>query len=140
MLLRTLQLYGTKGCVFSIWETSGYSKHSIYCDFHDSYPLLSIDQSQVDECVHRINQAINAKAIDCIVPCGIWATYFLSCFQDQFLAPILFPVAKRDQIRLLNDKWSFYNLLKSLGIATPNTHKIVQTSELKGLELIFQHL
>jgi len=135
MLLRTLKAPDRKNFVFSLWEPSGFSSSSRYCDGYAAHRLDVCSRSAIAEVLRDLNSFIAANAIEALIPAGILATYFLAHYQSSLVVPSAFPLPEPEVIYRLNNKWAFYELVKSLHVPTPVTLRVRQPEQLAALDI-----
>jgi hypothetical protein len=126
-LLRCVGLNGHRGHLFSIWASSGFARRSRFCHGQVSHLLADAATQQVEDALERINDYCCRHQIDVIVPAGLWGTYFVSRYGSRFAVPILFPTSAPELISQLHNKWSFYQLLTALEVATPASFLLADT-------------
>lgn len=135
MLLRSFRSSGYKSYVFSIWEKNGYSRLSKYCEGYKSLPLMTCSDSAIKIFLETLNENIRRCDIDAVVPSGIWATYLLANIIGQVNATPLLPLPDSELIYRLNNKWSFFQLLKGLDSPTPETYQITSIDQISKLNI-----
>lgn len=86
----------------------------------------------------QINRHIETLGIDIVLGGDTPSTRSLIAIRELLKAPC-FPMPSLDQFDLLNNKWEFYHLCKSLGIQTPqsrlfqNVEDLIKEIDLKSL-------
>jgi hypothetical protein len=67
-----------------------------------------------------LNRICQTESVDVVIPSDALTTRFLAENKDHFVCQT-FPVPSVDAFDVLNNKWRFYNLCKSIGVPTPSS-------------------
>lgn len=78
----------------------------------------------------QVRAMLREKHLACAIPAGIEATLYLAQHQHLFAPDELFPLASRELLDTLNDKWRFHQLLTSLGVRRPETFLVEHQDDL----------
>ena len=118
-------------------DNSHHVKESKYCSgyiIYDKNDLLKENDIIID----KINDYCKRQKIDVIIPSGIESTIFISKVRNRIISETeIFPVANWETLKLLNNKWSFLELMKDNGISCPRTMLITELCQIKSLDIEF---
>jgi predicted ATP-grasp superfamily ATP-dependent carboligase len=133
-ILRCLSVMEIRICVMGISKFHPI-RLSRYCNNYYKYDLHGIlGEKENGSIVNKINSYCKQQKIDVIIPAGIEGTLFISKISEKITESKVFPLSKLDVLELLNNKWSFGELLSKNGIPSPKTILINDISRLKSLD------
>lgn len=119
----------------------GTSKfHSIrlsrYCSKYIRYELRDLLEEN-DNIINGINDYCRQQKIDIIIPAGIECTLFVSKIRNRITTAKIFPLARLETLELLNNKWSFGELMSKNDIPCPKSVLLSDLNQLRSLSLEF---
>lgn len=146
-ILRCLSVVRMRICIMGVSKCHPV-RLSKYCDNYLRYDLKNIseenEEHEENDIVDKINNYCKRQKIDIIIPAGIEGTLFLSKISEMITACKVFPLSKLDLLKILNNKWSFGELMNKNGIPSPKNilindmnRLISLKSELKSLNIEF---
>ena len=124
-ILRSLKAMNAR--VYLVHDRRSASlSHSRRCKVvHAARDLGSADPDQVLEVVNDLHLQVG---LDSVIASDVESLAFLSKIRDRVLAPV-FPMADADTLALLNDKWTFYKLCETAGVAVPKSVSVACRAE-----------
>lgn len=90
--------------------------------------------SPFTEAIARINDCCKRQEIDVVMGVDLPAIRMLSAIQSGLTHAKVFPVAKPDQLWMLDNKWSFFQFLREYHLPVPKTVLVESTGQLDELE------
>lgn len=87
---------------------------------HATQDLASADPDQVLGIINDLHRRVG---LDSVIASDVDSLAFLSKIKERLLAPV-FPMADAGTLATLNDKWTFYKLCETAGVAVPKSHSI----------------
>lgn len=134
-ILRCLSDVRIRTCVMGISKFHPI-RLSRYCDNYVTYKLQDLLEDDND-IINNINNYCVQQKIDIVMPAGIEATLFVSEIRDRITTAKVFPLAKLETLKILNNKWNFGELMNKNGISCPKTILITDMGQLESLVLEF---
>lgn len=116
-ILRSLRALGAR--VYLVHDRRSASlRYSRCCEVvHASRDLQATDPDLVLGIINDLHLEVG---IDSVMASDVESLAFLSRIKDRLLAPV-FPMSKAETLGTLNDKWEFYKLCQSAGVAAPKS-------------------
>ena len=116
-ILRSLKAVNAR--VYLVHDRRGASlSYSRRCKVvHAAQDLGSADPGQVLGIINDLHRQVG---LDSVIASDVESLAFLSKFRERLLAPV-FPMADAETLATLNDKWTFYKLCETAGVAVPKS-------------------
>ncbi len=93
---------------------------------HAAQDLSSADPGQVLDIINDLHRQVG---LDSVIASDVESLAFLSKIRERLLAPV-FPMADAGTLATLNDKWLFYKLCETAGVAVPKSLSVRCRAEL----------
>ena len=116
-ILRSLKAVNAR--VYLVHDQRGASlSYSRRCKVvHAAQDLGSADPDQVLGIINDLHRQVG---VDSVIASDVESLAFLSKIRERLLAPV-FPMADAGTLAMLNDKWMFYKLCETAGVAVPKS-------------------
>lgn len=116
-ILRSLKAVNAR--VYLVHDRRGASlSYSRRCKVvHAAQDLGSTDPDQVLGIINDLHRQVG---LDSVIASDVESLAFLSKIRERLLAPV-FPMADAGTLATLNDKWMFYKLCETAGVAVPKS-------------------
>jgi predicted ATP-grasp superfamily ATP-dependent carboligase len=105
---------------------------SRYCCRNIRFPQTWVYDYQ-DKLIQRINTLCREHAIDVVVPADLQVMRALTPYKNLISEAHLFPLADLESMRVVDDKWLFAKLCKSLNVPHPQTKLIENFDDIKKI-------
>ena len=79
-----------------------------------------LGSANLDQVLGIINDLHRQVGLDSVIASDVESLAFLSKIRERLLAPV-FPMADAGTLAMLNDKWTFYKLCETAGVAVPRS-------------------
>ncbi len=107
-------------------QRSASLSHSRRCKVvHATQDLGSADPDQVLGIINDLHMRVG---LDSVIASDVESLAFLSKIRERLLAPV-FPMADAGTLATLNDKWTFYKLCETAGVAVPKSLSVAGRAE-----------
>ena len=124
-ILRSLKAVNAR--VYLVHDRRGGSlSYSRRCKVvHAAQDLGSADPDQVLGIINDLHRQVG---VDSVIAGDVESLAFLSKIRERLLAPV-FPMADAGTLATLNDKWTFYKLCETAGVAVPKSLHVGSQAE-----------
>ncbi len=109
---------------------------SKYCDNYIKVEKQNLLIGKEDT-INDINNYCRQYKIDIVIPVGIDATLFISKIRDKIEGTHVFPLTDVQTLKILNNKWTFTELLIKNDLPCPKTILISDFSQIETIDFEF---
>ncbi len=142
-IMRCLSVLKIRMCIMGMGRSQSV-RSSKYCDDYYMYESKDLEEEELYnileenvDIIDDINNYCRRQKIDIVVPAGIGATLLISKISNKITAAKIFPVPDLGTIKILNNKWTFTELVNKNGLHCPKTILINDVCQIGSLDIEF---
>ena len=136
LTLRLLKCLAALDAAVHVLGVGAAVRASRHCRRYTAYDL-SAPRHPFASVREDIDRYCRQQAIDVVLPSGMESVFLLAALKDGFETARVLPLATVEQLRVLNNKWDFAQLLKRHKLPEPNSRLLERAEDAGALDMNF---